>query len=133
MKPITASIGQVAYKTIIKSETHELIADEPEALGGGGQGFSPSELLASSLAACTAITLRMYANRNQWEVENIEVNVSLSFDQSDNSTKMNREIILTGNLDEGQKTRMLNVANKCPMHKTLSGSIVIDSTLSQIF
>ena len=75
----------------------------------------------------------MYANRNQWEVENIEVNVSLSFDQSDNSTKMHREIILTGNLDEGQKTRMLNVANKCPMHKTLSGSIVIDSTLSQIF
>lgn len=68
---VTASIQTENYKTIIKSELNELISDEAVSVGGGGTGFNPHELLAASLASCTCITLRMYAERKQWPIEKL--------------------------------------------------------------
>ena len=130
MAKVQASIGSVLYKTEIKSAANSIISDEPVSAGGMGLGFSPEELLASALAACTCGTLRMYANRKGW-TELTEVNVTVDFfrDVQLNVSKMQRSIKLVGELTEEQKTRLLAIANKCPIHNTLTHTITIDTLL----
>lgn len=129
MVTVKAHIGTILYKTEIKTEQHTLISDEPEAIGGGDLGFSPDELLAAALSACTTTTLRMYANRKGWtELEAIDVEVI--FERLNNNSNMNRKITLTGNITEEQRERLLYIANRCPVHQTLSHPIVIDTTIS---
>ncbi|MBE9462299.1 OsmC family protein [Dyadobacter subterraneus] len=131
MAKVFASIGSALYKTEIKTATNSLIADEPISAGGMDLGFSPEELLASALAACTCGTLRMYANRKGWvELTEINVHVEFSRDVQANVSQMNRKIELVGELSEEQKTRLLAIANKCPIHNTLTHTITIDTTLS---
>ena len=125
MTKIKAVIHHDHYTTQLYSSTNELIADEPISVGGKDKGFSPDELLSSSLAACTSITLRMYADRKQWPLEKIEVNITLERDTAKNITKILREIQLFGNLDDRQKKRLLEIANQCPTHKTLTNPIHI--------
>jgi putative redox protein len=91
--------------------------------------FAPNELLASSLAACTSITLRMYANRKGWKLTEIKVEVNLDTDPIENKTKIKRDIQLFGDLDNDQIERLLNIANKCPIHKILSNTIEISTIL----
>lgn len=131
MAKVFASIGTALYKTEIKTATNNLIADEPISAGGLDLGFSPEELLASALAACTCGTLRMYANRKGW-VELLEINVHVEFsrDVQANVSQMNRKIELVGDLNDEQKARLLSIANKCPIHNTLTHTITIDTTLS---
>lgn len=130
MAKVLASIGTALYKTEIKTATNSLIADEPISAGGMDLGFSPEELLASALAACTCGTLRMYANRKGW-VELTEINVHVEFSRNvqANVSQMNRKIELVGELSEEQKERLLFIANKCPIHSTLTHTINIDTTL----
>lgn len=131
MAKITASIKKELYKTEIHSSSgNVLIADEPETVGGKNQGFSPSELLASSLAACTSATLRMYADRKGWELEEVQLEINLEVIRAEGRTEIQRKIQLIGNLDQAQKDRLLAIANSCPVHKILSGSISIDTKLS---
>ncbi|WP_159476150.1 OsmC family protein [Dyadobacter sp. 3J3] len=131
MAKVVASIRTELYKTVIKSATNSLIADEPISAGGMDLGFSPEELLASALAACTCGTLRMYANRKGWaELTEINVQVEFSRDIQSNVSQMNRTIELVGELNEEQKARLLIIANKCPIHNTLTHTITIDTTLS---
>ncbi|MCF0059253.1 OsmC family protein [Dyadobacter sp. CY356] len=131
MAKVVATIGTELYKTEIKTATHSLIADEPVSAGGLDLGFSPEELLASALAACTCGTLRMYANRKGWsELTEINVAVDFSRDVQANVSQMNRKIELVGDLNEEQKTRLLAIANKCPIHNALTHTITIDTTLS---
>ena len=118
------------YTTHLFSSSNELTADEPLSAGGKDKGFSPSELLASSLAACTSITLRMYADKKHWPLEKLEVNIKLEKDAAQNITNMQREIQLFGNLNEEQKARLLEIANQCPIHKTLSNPIHINTALA---
>jgi putative redox protein len=125
MVNISAVINKEPYKTEIFAGNNKLIADEPTTNGGKGTGFSPSELLAASLAACTSITLRMYADRKEWVVEKIEVNVSFERDEEKNISNITRKIHFTGNLDEEKKERLMAIADKCPIHKTLSNQINI--------
>jgi putative redox protein len=123
------------YTTKMDLGNHKLIADEPEDLGGNNKGPSPYELLSSALASCTAITIQMYARRKGWELFNVEVHVSHKKDHckdcenaEDQSSKIEifkREIYLVGNLEDKQKKRLLNIANKCPVHKTLSSDIEV--------
>ena len=80
MQKITATLQKDHYKTVLQSETNTILADEPQSAWGTDQGFSPDELLASALAACTAITLRMYADRKKYPLEQIEVTVSVDWD-----------------------------------------------------
>lgn len=131
MAKVYANIGTALYRTDIKTETNRLVADEPVSVGGMDLGFSPSELLASALAACTCGTLRMYANRKGWlEVTGIHVEVEFSRDVQQNVSQMNRTIEIIGLISEEQKTQLLAVANKCPIHNTLTHTITIDTTLS---
>ena len=117
------------YKTIISSETNQLIADEPIADGGTDLGFSPVELLAGALASCTSITLRMYADRKEWDIDEIKVDVQFSRDTTTNSTSFQRTISYAGNLETAQEERLIAIANACPVHKTLSGTISIETNL----
>ena len=126
---VNAVTKREKYKTIISSETNQLIADEPITEGGTDLGFSPYELLAGALASCTSITLRMYADRKEWDIDEIKVNVQFSRDSSTNSASFQRIISYVGNLESGQKERLIAIANACPVHKTLSGTISIETNL----
>jgi len=127
---IQAQIGDVAYQVTLSNAHHQWMADELQAVGGGDTGPNPKELLLSSLAACTAITLKMYAARKQWPLR--EVKLQLSFDAADQpgtATRIVRQIELLGDLDDEQRRRLMQVADACPVHKILTGQIDIVSRL----
>ncbi|MFV5693684.1 OsmC family protein [Flavobacterium sp. LT1R49] len=130
MIKIKAHIGTELYKTEIESANNKIISDEPESAGGKDLGFAPKELLASSLAACTCITLRMYANRKAWDLTDVKVEVTFEKDATENKSKIMRNIQLFGNLDEAQKARLLNIADRCPMHQILTNPIEITTELN---
>ena len=130
MNKIIAHTGKELYQTEIKSATNTIISDEPESNGGKDLGFAPKELLASSLAACTSITLRMYANRKGWNLTDVKVEVTFDTDSVGNKFKIIRNIELFGDLDIDQKTRLLNIADKCPIHKILTNPIEITTALN---
>lgn len=129
MTKITASIGAELYKTEIKSAVNTIIADEPQEVGGNDLGFTPKELLASGLGACTAITLRMYANRKGWYLTDATVEVTFEWDEEKSKSVINRKIALFGTLDDTQRERLLKIANSCPVHKILSNPIEIETLL----
>jgi putative redox protein len=130
MAQISAKIGRQLYKTIITSPSgNELLADEPEEVGGQNLGFSPNELLASALAACTSATLRMYADRKQWDLQEVKITVDLNYNKEAAKTTIHRQIELIGELDAAQRDRLIAIANACPVHKILSHSIEIDTML----
>ncbi len=126
------------YTTLIKAGRHCITADEPEDVCGNDFGPSPYQLLASSLAACTAMTLRMYANRKDLDIKEIKVHVSHSKRYSDDVAQNNqpaariehfeRLVEIEGNIDENQRQRILEIANKCPVHKTLEGEITVTTS-----
>lgn len=128
MAQTTAITKQANYKTVVRSASNEIIADEPIDLGGTDQGMNPAELLTASLGSCTSITLRMYADRKAWNLEEIIVEVFLNEDDKDNPV-LTRIIEAKGDLDEKQKSRLLTIANACPMHKLLSRGIQIVTEL----
>jgi putative redox protein len=122
-----ASIGKEHFLTEIISGAKQVVADEPEELGGTNKGPAPGEFLLISLASCTAITIRMYADRKKWPVEKITVEVD--FEKVANKTIFKREVQLEGDLNEDQRTRLLQIANACPVHKTLTSPIEIETVL----
>jgi len=125
---IKASIGTELYRIELKSPTgNTVFADEPVDKGGQDKGFAPKELLAASLGACTCATVRMYADRKQWPLESVNADVELI--EEDGQTKFVRKVQFSGNLDEEQRVRLLAVANACPLHKILSHSSVIETTV----
>ena len=128
MIAIKASIGTELYKIELKSPTGNVVmADEPVEKGGQNKGFSPKELLASSLGACTCATLRMYADHKEWPLENVYADVELI--EQDGKNTFIRKLQFTGDLTDEQLTRLLAVANACPVHKILSHSSVIETTV----
>lgn len=132
MAKITSSIKKEAYLTKILSPSgNVLLADEPASNGGKDLGLSPSELLASALAACTSATLRMYADRKGWDLQEVKIDIELKFIREENRSVIDRKIALIGNLDDAQTARLLSVANACPVHKILSNPIEITTTLSE--
>lgn len=131
MAKISSSIKSEPYKIEITSPTgNNIIADEPIEMGGKDAGFSPKELLASSLAACTSATVKIYANNKGWDLKEIKIEVQLEFDSKENLTRIHRTIEFLGTLDDSQKKRLLNVANACPIHKILSNPVEIETILS---
>ncbi|SDD75388.1 putative redox protein [Mucilaginibacter pineti] len=128
MAAVKASIGTELYKIEIKSATGNIIiADEPIEKGGQDKGFSPKELLVSALGACTCATVRMYADRKVWSLENVNAEIELS--EENGQTKFIRKLQFTGTLNDEQRARLLAVANGCPVHKILTNSIVIETVL----
>lgn len=129
MASITANIEKELYKIEIKTPTGNILyADEPIEKGGQDKGFSPRELLASSLAACTCATVRMYADRKTWDLEKVKASIELI--EEDGQTKFTRKLEFIGKLDETQRKRLLAVANACPIHKMLTGTIAIETILT---
>ncbi|WER49716.1 OsmC family protein [Cupriavidus sp. WKF15] len=103
-------------------------ADLDASAGGSPQYPSPHDLLDSALAACTVLTLQLYAKRKNYEVESIHA--SVTHEEANGRYAMKREVRVTGKLDARILDDLLRVANKCPVHKSLSAEIVIDTTLS---
>jgi putative redox protein len=131
MKTISAKIDTRLYRTEIKSASGNIvIADEPLEVGGENLGFSPTELLASSLAACTLITLRMYINHKKWDVSAINITVDFERNSDQPITLLKRKIEIIGEVDEAQRKRLTTIANGCPIHKTLTNTIEIQTSLS---
>ncbi len=125
-----AHIGRNHYHINITSGgNNTLIADEPEENGGKNKGFSPSELLISALGACTCATLRMYADRKEMKLEEVKVDLSFTRDEENNITHISRHIELIGQLSTDEKHKLLQIANKCPIHKALSNPIHIETKI----
>lgn len=127
------------YRTEIVANGHSLVADEPRRLGGTNTGPTPYELLASALGACTTITLRMYADRKGWPLDAVEVRLQHEkihcedcADVEGPQSKIDhftREISLEGSLDDKQRQRMLQIADRCPVHRTLEKPAEVTTTL----
>lgn len=129
MTKIKAGIAKELYKTEIKSPSgNTLISDEPLETGGKDLGFSPKELLASALATCTAATLRMYADHKKWDLQEVKLEIELEQNDTRTKTSINRKLEFIGNLTEEQRTRLLAIANACPVHKILTNPIEISTS-----
>jgi len=128
---VSVKIGKEKYKTEVVFGNHEMIADEPIELDGKDLGPSPFDLLQASLGTCTAITLKMYVDRKEWEVEEIKVIVKLNQEREGTTihSHFEQEIEVVGNLDEKQRERILLIAKKCPVHKTLKGEVEVSTNL----
>jgi len=133
MRNVKAEIGEELYKINITSQTgNTLVADEPFENGGKNLGFAPKELLASALAACTAATLRMYANHKGYDLQEVKVETELFWDKEAGKTSIQRKVEFVGNLDEEQRSKLLRIANSCPVHKILQNPIEISTILGSI-
>jgi len=107
------------YEHEIEIREHRLISDEPVDEGGTDSGPAPAELLAASLATCTAITLEMYAERKGWELGQVEASVDFTKGTTDDPPIFDVDIKIERDLDEDQRKRLLVIAGKCPVHKAL--------------
>ncbi|MBA2629893.1 MAG: OsmC family protein [Thermoleophilaceae bacterium] len=122
----TARQSNQSLKHDLKVREHHLVADEPRENGGGDSGPSPQELLAASLASCTAITMEMYAQRKGWEVGDLVVDVDYEPAQRGSPTRFSMNVRLPKELPEDQRERLLQIAAKCPVHRTLEGEVMFD-------
>lgn len=109
---------------------HSLTADEPKDQGGEDTGPSPQELLAASLASCTAITMEMYADRKGWDVGDVTVDVTYEPAQRGSPTRFVMDVQMSKELPEDQRERLMQIAAKCPVHRTLEGEVMFEETVS---
>lgn len=125
---VKATIDRVNYTTVIETASHVIEADEPSNVGGSDEGMTPGQLLLASLGACTAITLKMYAGRKNWDVGRIRVELSMHTDKEQNITNIKRHILFSSAATQEQKQKLLQIANACPLHGILTGNIVINTS-----
>jgi len=124
------------FTTDVRVRAHALVMDEPEALGGSDGGPTPGEMLAAALAACTTITLRMYADRKGWPLEGVEARVDRQADVDATGTGGRGTphylltVALSGPLDDAQVARLRQVVDRCPVHRQLEGGTVITTELT---
>ena len=123
--------GNGLYQNRVNVGKHSYLADEPISMGGGDSGPGPYDYVSAGLGACTSMTLRMYADRKKWPLENVAVNVSFSREPNptdpgaERIDTFHRIITITGDLDETQRARLLEIADKCPVHRTLERVIAV--------
>ena len=138
---VLARTGRKGYQTEIIANGHRLLADEPIAVGGADTGPPPYDYLVAALGACTGMTLRMYADRHEWPLESVVVRLKHqkvhAADCAQCETKsgkidaIEREIEIEGALDQEQRQRLLEIADRCPVHRTLHAEIVIKTSLKE--
>ena len=117
------------YRHDIDIRQHEMLADEPKDHGGDDTAPNPQELLAASLASCTAITMEMYADRKGWDIGEIVVDVDYEPAQRGSPTKFEMVVKLPKELPEDQREKLMQIAAKCPVHRTLEGEVMFDERL----
>ena len=136
---VVASTGQGKFEQVLLDGRHSLIADEPASAGGADVGPGPYELLLMSLGSCTSMTLHLYAARKQWPLEQVVVRLRHSKVYAEDCEgcesnakamvdRIDRAIEVIGALDPEQRSRLLQIANQCPVHRTLSSKIDIKTT-----
>ena len=140
-KSVVVSTANDSFTTSIQSGKHQLIADEPASVGGNDFGPSPYDLLTAALGACTSMTLQMYAKRKGWDLQEAIVHLAHSKDHAKDCEEcesprakidqFDKELELIGNLSEDQRTRLLEIADKCPVHKTLHNEVQVRTVLKQ--
>ncbi|MGY0799574.1 OsmC family protein [Lysobacter sp. A286] len=123
----TSTIGTDNYRVDVAAGHHTLVADERKAHGGSDSGPTPYEHLLSGLGACTAITLRMYAERKQWELQ--RVRVELRFIRHGDAARIERIIALEGTLTDEQRARLADIAERTPVTLTLKSGVPIETEL----
>ena len=138
-KQVVVRLGNKGYTTEIMVRHHGLMADEPEEVGGNDFGPSPYELVAAGLGACTAMTLQMYARRKNWDLREVRVHLDHYKDYAEDMMSgaepegkmdyFDRVLELKGNLEEEQRIKLLEIANRCPVHRTLQEEIHIITNL----
>ena len=111
---------------------HRLTADEPREHGGEDSGPSPQELLAASLASCTAITMEMYAKRKGWEVGEVTVHVEYEPAQRGSPTRFRMTVDLPKELPEDQRERLMQIGAKCPVHRVLEGEVMFEESVELV-
>lgn len=124
-----ASIQQQKYRTLIETDDHHFVVDEPIEVEGGDLGPNPGELLSAALAACTVITVKMYASRKGWDLQEVIADVDFERDTKENVNRFVKKVKFIGNLDEEQIKRLYDISAKCPIHRTLLNPIEIESEL----
>lgn len=137
--PVTVRTGPGGYRSEIRADGHLLVADEPKGLGGGGTGPTPYALLLAGLGACTGMTVRMYADRKGWPLQEVVVRLRHGRNHGADCEnceaadarleRVDREIELVGPLDAEQRARLLQIANQCPMHRTIGSGFRVETTL----
>jgi len=139
---VTARTGAEGFRTDLFANGFPLVADEPLEYGGSNEGPGPYEYLLAALGACTGMTVRMYASSKQWPLEEVvvrlshhKVHVEDCRDCDDNDRRLDlfeRELELRGALDETQRQRLLEIAERCPVHRTLSAGVRVTTTLRPV-
>ncbi len=129
---VTVTSTATPWRADITDGTHRWHADEPASVGGADTGPNPMQMICGALGACTVITVQMYAARKQWPLTGVEVTVVKNprGKPADGATELDRQIRLSGELSAEQRARLLEVANKCPTHKLLAGTVRIATALA---
>jgi putative redox protein len=132
MKAVTIHTATENYLTTASDGTHQWIIDEPADKGGGDRGPDPVSMLLASIGSCTAITLRMYAQRKGWDVHDINIRMEIGGNTSGGTdgTLFSRFITVAGNLDELQLQRLHQIARACPVSRMLEGTVSIDTYIN---
>jgi putative redox protein len=131
MRAISRRVGD-RLRQQVEIRKHELTADEPKDHGGEDSGPSPQELLAASLASCTAVTMEMYAVRKGWDVGEITVDVDYEPAHRGSPTRFEMTVNLSKELSEEQRERLMQIAAKCPVHRTLEGEVMFDERVELV-
>jgi len=128
---VEVRIGADHYRTTVTNYRHNYLADKSAEQGGTDAGPEPTEFLLTALGTCKAMTMRMYADRKEWNLMAATLKLSAEVVKSEQqqTTYIRCHIELAGNLDDRQRARLLSVANKCPLHKILTGHIEVESNL----
>jgi putative redox protein len=126
----TARRSGGSLKHHVEIGEHRLTADEPSEHGGSDLGPSPQELLAASLASCSAITMEMYAKRKGWDLGEVVVDVDYEPAQRGSPTKFTMNVKLPKEMPEEQREKLMQIVTKCPVHRTLEGEVMFDENVS---
>jgi putative redox protein len=124
---VKVTIGKEKYRTVVHANKHGIIVDEPKSMGGANFGMDPFALLLGSLGACTAITIKMYADRKGWALNSTVIELSLKREKINGEDKgeITTSLSFFGDLSEAERNRLLEIASACPVHRTLTGQISI--------
>jgi putative redox protein len=127
MRAVVSRFGSGHFQQALEVGNDHFVSDIDEAKGGNSSGPSPHEYLGAALAACTGMTLKMYAQRKSWDLQDVIVTVDI--ERVNDIEKFKHSIKLVGVVDAEQSQRLLEIANKCPVHKALTGTIEINTEL----
>jgi putative redox protein len=120
------------FSHVISIRDHQLVADESRSQGGDDEGPNPEELLAASLASCTAITIEMYAQRKGWDIGPVEIDVQYSPAERGCPTKFELVLRLPAQLGDDQVEQLRVIAAKCPIHRTLDGEVMFSERVERV-